>query len=216
MRSSERTRASSSGWLTGLDRKSSAPASMPLTRSCCGSSAVHHHDRQQRGRRVGADARGRPRSRSCPASSRRAARDRASRCASLASASSPVAAVHDLVALDVSRSASSLTLRGVSSTTRILAARHARALAPAAASPLSRNSFRLIGLPMKPSKPAAMIRCGRRHDRGGDRDHRDRARRRVARGSAERLDPVDAGQLDVHQHEVGLAAPARAARRPRR
>ena len=40
MRSSDRTRASSSGWLMGLLRKSSAPASMPFTRSCAGSSAV--------------------------------------------------------------------------------------------------------------------------------------------------------------------------------
>ena len=40
-RSSDFTRANSSGWLTGLERKSSAPASMPLTRSCCGSSEVH-------------------------------------------------------------------------------------------------------------------------------------------------------------------------------
>jgi hypothetical protein len=39
-RSSERTRASSSGWLIGFVRKSSAPASMPFTRSCAGSSAV--------------------------------------------------------------------------------------------------------------------------------------------------------------------------------
>ncbi len=39
-RRSERTRAMSSGWLMGLVRKSSAPASMPLTRSCAGSSAV--------------------------------------------------------------------------------------------------------------------------------------------------------------------------------
>ena len=37
---SERTRASSSGWLMGLVRKSSAPASIPLTRSCDGSRAV--------------------------------------------------------------------------------------------------------------------------------------------------------------------------------
>ena len=41
MRRSERTRAKSSGWLTGLERKSSAPASMPLTRSWFGSSEVH-------------------------------------------------------------------------------------------------------------------------------------------------------------------------------
>ena len=34
------TRARSSGWLMGLVRKSSAPASMPFTRSCVGSSAV--------------------------------------------------------------------------------------------------------------------------------------------------------------------------------
>ena len=39
-RRSERTRASSSGWLIGFVRKSSAPASMPFTRSCPGSSAV--------------------------------------------------------------------------------------------------------------------------------------------------------------------------------
>ena len=55
MRSSDLTRASSSAWLTGLVRKSSAPASSPLTRSCAGSSAVHHHDRQHAVRRVGAD-----------------------------------------------------------------------------------------------------------------------------------------------------------------
>ena len=41
MRSSEATRAKSSGWLIGLPRKSSAPAAMPLIRSCCGSSDVH-------------------------------------------------------------------------------------------------------------------------------------------------------------------------------
>ena len=40
MRSRERTRASSSGWLIGLVTKSSAPASMPLMRSVAGSSAV--------------------------------------------------------------------------------------------------------------------------------------------------------------------------------
>jgi hypothetical protein len=40
MRRSERTRASSSGWLIGFVRKSSAPTSMPLTRSVAGSSAV--------------------------------------------------------------------------------------------------------------------------------------------------------------------------------
>ncbi len=39
-RNSERTRASSSGWWMGLLRKSSAPASMPFTRSWAGSSAV--------------------------------------------------------------------------------------------------------------------------------------------------------------------------------
>ena len=40
MRRSDRTRASSSGWFTGFGRKSSAPASMPFTRSCPASSAV--------------------------------------------------------------------------------------------------------------------------------------------------------------------------------
>ena len=40
MRSSDFTRASSSGWFMGLVRKSSAPASMPLMRSCIGSSEV--------------------------------------------------------------------------------------------------------------------------------------------------------------------------------
>ena len=40
MRNSDFTRASNSGWLIGLARKSSAPASMPLTRSLPGSSAV--------------------------------------------------------------------------------------------------------------------------------------------------------------------------------
>ena len=41
MRSSDFTRANSSCWLIGLGMKSSAPASMPLTRSCFGSSEVH-------------------------------------------------------------------------------------------------------------------------------------------------------------------------------
>ena len=41
IRSSDCTRANSSGWLIGLPRKSSAPAAMPLMRSCCGSSDVH-------------------------------------------------------------------------------------------------------------------------------------------------------------------------------
>src|SRR5207247_457535 len=40
IRRSERTRARSSGWLIGLVRKSSAPASSPLTRSSDGSRAV--------------------------------------------------------------------------------------------------------------------------------------------------------------------------------
>ena len=73
-----RTRASSSGWLIGLERKSSAPASMPFTRSWFGSSAVHHHHRQQRGFGIGADRACTRRSRSSPASSRRAAPGRAS------------------------------------------------------------------------------------------------------------------------------------------
>ena len=55
MRSSERTRASSSGWLIGLVRKSSAPASMPLTRSVRGIERGHHDDRQEPRRRVGAE-----------------------------------------------------------------------------------------------------------------------------------------------------------------
>ena len=55
MRSSERTRAISSAWLTGLLRKSSAPASMPLTRSCSGSSAVTSTTGSTAVRRVGAD-----------------------------------------------------------------------------------------------------------------------------------------------------------------
>ena len=55
MRSSERTRASSSAWLIGLVRKSSAPASRPFTRSCAGIERRHQHDRQHGVRRVGAD-----------------------------------------------------------------------------------------------------------------------------------------------------------------
>ena len=40
IRSSDRTRASSSGWFSGFVRKSSAPASSPRMRSWAGSSAV--------------------------------------------------------------------------------------------------------------------------------------------------------------------------------
>ena len=74
MRSSERTRASSSGWLTGLVRKSSAPASMPLTRSCCGSSAVTSTTGSSAVRRVGADRAADVVAAHARASSRRAAR----------------------------------------------------------------------------------------------------------------------------------------------
>ena len=43
-----------------------------------------------------------------------------------------------------------------------------------------------------------------RHHRGGERDDRDARASRIGAQLPQRLDAVDAGQLDVHQHEVGL------------
>ena len=79
MRSSDCTRAKSSGWLIGLPRKSSAPAAMPLIRSCLRIERGAQHDRQQRRRRIGADAAAHVVARHARASSRRAARGRAPR-----------------------------------------------------------------------------------------------------------------------------------------
>ena len=77
-----------------------------------------HDDRNVRGARVGSSAPRRPRSRSCPASSRRAGRGRCAPARRMSSASRPFVAVRTSKYSACSRDSSSRTLAGMSSTTR--------------------------------------------------------------------------------------------------
>ncbi len=75
-----------------------------------------------------------------------------------------------------------------------------------AAATAPRNASMLIGLLTNASKPAAMMSLAvLRHDRRGERDHRDRARRRRRAELRERLDAADPRQVDVHHDEIGCA-----------
>ena len=61
-----------------------------------------------------------------------------------------------------------------------------------------------MGLPWKPSKPAAMIfwRSWAMTD-AVTSDDRDRPRRGISTKFPERLDPVHAGQLNIHEDQGG-------------
>src|SRR5260221_11529710 len=201
-RVSDRTRAISTMSVTGLVRKSSAPASSPRTRSAGLSSAVTITT----GMKCVAGLDFSRRQTSKPSMSGIITPSRVmshSARAQISSASAPLDAVRTSKYSADSRASNSLTLAGTSSTTRMRADIEIYSLpdkTPDCFNKLAdRNRFGQIRLAAA-FADAFFVAL---HGKGRDRDHRYRAQLRIVLDPARDFETGNLRKLDIHQNEIG-------------